>query len=179
MSELTALGIDLALRHGSCVQVELKGRKLIAWRVDAWDSEIFPDDTIGAKATISQMIGFSVIRLMKSLDLYPDALPIGIDWDGSDVFWGSRTSAIRKSFVAGFIASRITSRAFPLFFIPPSFVRHQIGLKSKANKREVMLQYLKKFRFTWASKIEPTEDDLDSVVLGYLAILLEQKKINL
>lgn len=141
---LTAIGVDLALNHGAAVGCDGSSTPslLCAWdrgalthgpHGDKWSSM----EAKGRKRTYPLLLKYSQGLFAQLLPFLQEGVIVGVDWDPTESFWGSRVSANQKTLILGYLSRGIVSYGAIPVVLNPSVVRNYYGLKGKVSKGEV------------------------------------------
>ena len=174
-----AIGIDLALRHGSIIDLELSQSGLgipITRKAEVlgeWGKKKrFTDKGIGQKTPNSTAAIWMTKMLTPVLQL-PGTFPVVLDWTPLEGFMPGRAAVILKSFLVGVAMALITSHGKVPLVIGGREVRTLFQLKANRPKEEIWQAYYDEVVLRpvaselWTSE-DLTEDSKDAWVLAYL-----------
>lgn len=130
-------GLDLGLKTGGLVRATFNGQavpvKLAEWTRGPNFKRVSVTE---ACSYIHQQVCVSFIDDLANFS-DDDHLWVAIDWDPTDAFWGHRTNAVYKAFMAGYLYRFFaTYKATPVF-VPPRIIRTFLTLNPKSDKEMV------------------------------------------
>lgn len=140
---MEALGIDLAVRSGAVVQVEMNPTCITSIKV-LWEQHRSKREREDVTPTFLAQRGQNLMAALRSAELGREdlgPLPVGIDWGLHEANWGSRGPGLQKAFLAGYLYRCLLERGDLPVFIPPSEVRNFVGLKRNQTKDDVHLSF--------------------------------------
>lgn len=168
----TSYGYDLALLSGALVEVTMKGdvidRLSVLFRITR-QKRGKGHSRMGDLTP--ETISVSIRGLLLPLVLVPK-VPVGIDWDLRDSYWGNRKHSGLKAFLAGYVHSFFHFRSLEPSFLTPEYIRAFYDLDPKASKELVHLKFLRSERMSPSAKKtwdRMNEDERDAVLLGVVA----------
>lgn len=166
------LGIDLGLKTGAAVWMELDGTKVGRVKTLATWTEL-GEGGVHAGATPEE-VAFFVQRLVLnpcSTYLKP-GMTVGIDWTPNDVFWGARMPSIKKAFAMGYLYMGILAMGGIPLILPPDFLRKYVDQPRGAKKEDVQAEYDRILGVSLARQKVWNEHEHDAVILAYVGVMV-------
>lgn len=130
----TVIGVDFALKAGATAEVDFDPttHKVLSFRPGpSWKNG--PSSKDHPSHLIDYFMGvFDYFKVFRVTRRY-----IGIEWDPTEAFWGSKIPAVMKAFVLGSLYQYLLSIGnFPVT-VAPQKLREALGLPARTSKEEM------------------------------------------
>jgi hypothetical protein len=173
----TSLGLDLGLRDGAFCAVTIDEQGLVTHiQVISYWHATKRSRTKQQKPTVTdQLLRFKEI-LLQPLELFSLTVPfgeiirVGVDWNENEVFWGSRTPAVTKAFLVGYLYRVFVSKLYIPLILPPRTVRGVLDLDQTADKTRVWERFQSQLSPATREVFDLANEHVrDAVILAWIA----------